>query len=157
MSNPNAPAGTITGQQLAALLMLSPRRVQQLAAQGVIPKAGRDAYPLVGAVRGYLGWLDDENRRAAQTASAAKVAEARAQEIEQRIKAKMATLIPVEDHREVIASLLRVVRHEIGKVPAALPTYVRENVRAEIDGMMERISKAAADAAKKTELGEQIF
>lgn len=157
MSNPNLPTGCVSGQKLAALLMLTPRRVQQLAQAGVIPKTGRDAYPMVAAIQGYLAWLDDENRRAAQAASAAKVAEARAQDIELRIKAKMATLIPIEDHRGVIASLVRVVRREVEKMPDALPSYVREKARVEINQSLARIAKAAADAAKSVETGEDIF
>lgn len=157
MTNPNSPAGTITGQQLAALLMLTPRRVQQLAAQGVIPRAGRDAYQLVGAVRGYLRWLDDENRRAAASASAVRLAEQRVAVIEQRIAAKMKGLIPAEDHRAVMAELVRVVRREIERVPENMPSYVRDRLRIEINRSMAVIAKAAADAAKKVELGQDVF
>ncbi|MGB3502566.1 MAG: hypothetical protein WBA44_13150 [Mesorhizobium sp.] len=161
MTSEKAPAktgpATISAAKLAALLMISPRRVQQLAQAGVIPKTGRDAYPLVGAIQGYLRWLDDESRRAAQAASAIKVAEARATEIEQRIAAKMKTLIPIEDHRGVVAGLVRVVRREVEKVPANLPAHVRERARIEINRSLAVINKTAADAAKKAEPGEQIF
>ncbi|MFC3074186.1 hypothetical protein [Shinella pollutisoli] len=157
MTNPNTPAGSVSAQQLAALLMISTGRVRQLAQAGIIPKAGRDAYPMVAGIRGYLRWLQDEGRRAAQAASAAKVASARATEIEQRIAQKMRELIPLEDHRQVMGSLVRVVRREVEKVPAALPSYIRNEVRAEIDQMMGRIEKAAADAQKSAELGEDFY
>jgi hypothetical protein len=39
---------------IARLLDLSERRVQQLSRDGVIPKAERGQYDLVGAVRGYV-------------------------------------------------------------------------------------------------------
>ena len=50
---------------IARLLDLSERRVQQLAHEGVIPKAERGAYDLVGAVRGYVRYLRDLIQKAA--------------------------------------------------------------------------------------------
>ncbi|ACI97514.1 terminase small subunit, Nu1 [Rhodospirillum centenum] len=49
---------------IAKLLDLSERRVQQLSREGVIPKAERGAYDLVGAVRGYVRYLRDLAQRA---------------------------------------------------------------------------------------------
>ncbi|MGB6078064.1 MAG: hypothetical protein WBF99_01245 [Xanthobacteraceae bacterium] len=155
--NPNTPAGTVTAAKLGALLMITPRRVQQLAAAGVIRRIARDAYPLVPSIQAYLRWLNDEARKSEQASSRGKLAETRAQEIEERIRAKMATLIPVEEHRQVIGLLLRVIRREVGKMPDAVPSYVRPAVRVEIDQMMERIAKTAADAQKAVELGEDVF
>ena len=50
------PLGTIS-----KLLDLSERRVQQLSREGVIPKAERGRYELVGAVRGYVHYLRDRS------------------------------------------------------------------------------------------------
>jgi hypothetical protein len=50
--NPTYPVGTI-----AKLLMLTDRRVQQLAKEGVIPKAERGRYDLVPSVQGYIRYL----------------------------------------------------------------------------------------------------
>ena len=50
------PLGTIS-----KLLDLSERRVQQLSREGVIPKAERGRYGLVGAVRGYVHYLRDRS------------------------------------------------------------------------------------------------
>jgi len=47
----------ISLEAIAKLLSLDPRRVQQLAKEGVIPKAARGQYPLVGSVRGYIQYL----------------------------------------------------------------------------------------------------
>lgn len=48
------PVGTI-----AALLLLTVRRVQQLTEQGIIPKAERGQYALAPAVQGYVKFLRD--------------------------------------------------------------------------------------------------
>lgn len=51
---PTYPAKTI-----AKLLMLTERRVQQLAKDGVIPKAERGRYELAPAVQGYIRFLQE--------------------------------------------------------------------------------------------------
>ena len=44
-------------QAIAKLLKLSERRIQQLAKEGVIPKAERGKYDLIGSVQGYIDYL----------------------------------------------------------------------------------------------------
>lgn len=44
---------------IAKLLMLTPRRVQQLANDGVFPKGERGKYELVPTVQGYIKFLKD--------------------------------------------------------------------------------------------------
>jgi phage terminase Nu1 subunit (DNA packaging protein) len=55
MSTATQPIGVI-----AKLLDLSERRVQQLSREGVIPKAERGQYDLIGSVRGYVRYLRDQ-------------------------------------------------------------------------------------------------
>lgn len=50
------------------MLNLTPRRVQQLAKQGVIPRANRGVYPLAACVRGYIQFL----QRAIESGGAAQ-------------------------------------------------------------------------------------
>ncbi len=157
MTDQKSGPATISAAQFARLLEITPRWVQKLASDGVIPKAGRDRYPMVAAIQAYLRWLHDENRRAAQAAAATKLAAARTEAIEMGITAKLATLIPIEDHRVVLAEVVRVVRREVEKIPDALPSYVRERARVEISRSMAVISKTAADAAKKAALGEDVY
>lgn len=139
---------TINVSQLSRLLDLTPRRVQQLVQQGVIPKAGRDAYPLVAAVQGYLRWLTDAGRLVAGSASAQRVANARADEIEARIREKMKGLIPTEDQRMTVATLLEVVKRELADLPGRLPLHIRSAIRADISASIARIEKTAAQAIK---------
>lgn len=49
---------------VSKFLNITPRRVQQLAGEGVIPKGARGKYHLVGSIRGYIKYLQDrvENR-----------------------------------------------------------------------------------------------
>jgi hypothetical protein len=52
-------ATTYPVETIAKLLGLTPRRVQQLSGEGVIPKAERGRYELVPAVQGYIKYLKD--------------------------------------------------------------------------------------------------
>jgi hypothetical protein len=56
-----AGAATYPLGVIARLLLLSERRVQQLSAEGVIPRAERGRYELAPAVQGYLRYLRDRS------------------------------------------------------------------------------------------------
>lgn len=45
----------------AKLFNITERRVQQLAKEGIIPKVARGKYPLLGAVRGYITFLQERS------------------------------------------------------------------------------------------------
>lgn len=44
---------------VAKFLNITPRRIQQLANEGVIPKGARGKYHLVGSIRGYIKYLQE--------------------------------------------------------------------------------------------------
>ena len=54
-------AQLLNRQQVAKLLMLSPRRVNQLAKQGIIPKEAEGRYDLIGSVQGYISYLKENS------------------------------------------------------------------------------------------------
>lgn len=56
MSSP-ATTGLVDVGTLARLFVLTPRRIQQLASEGIIPKGERGRYPLAPAIAGYVTWL----------------------------------------------------------------------------------------------------
>jgi len=46
--------------------MLTSRRIQYLVKEGVIPKPERGLYPLVGAIQGYIHYLQNKERQGAK-------------------------------------------------------------------------------------------
>ena len=58
------PATTFPLDFISKLLDLTPRRVQQLSAEGVIPKAERGKYELVPAIQGYIRYLKERSIKA---------------------------------------------------------------------------------------------
>ena len=81
-----APA-TYPVETICKLLDLTPRRLQQLAAEGVLPRGERGRYDLLGCVRGYVRHLRDRTlpadieadpyhqQRTRRTAAEAEIAE----------------------------------------------------------------------------------
>ena len=121
MSSPNAyPLDTI-----AKLLDLTPRRVQQLAAEGAIPKAERGKYDLVGAVRGYIKHL----RAMAQagdsgaedySAQRARLTRARADMAEMEREQLRKELIPADDIEGAWLAVTGIMRSRLLAIPAKL-------------------------------------
>ena len=95
MSSATQPIGVI-----AKLLDLSERRVQQLSREGVIPKATRGQYDLVGSVRGYVRYLRDQ--AVAAQAGAPDYAVERARLI--RARADLSEMEAQEKRRSLIAA-----------------------------------------------------
>ena len=95
MSSPTQPLSVI-----AKLLDLSERRVQQLSREGVIPKATRGQYELIGSVRGYVRYLRDQAIKA--QAGAPDYAVERARFI--RARADLAEMEAEEKRGSVIAA-----------------------------------------------------
>src|SRR3954453_6727073 len=116
---------------ISQLLDLTPRRVQQLSAEGVIPRAQRGRYELVPAVQGYIRFLRGHAQaREADPAARARKAEAAeanlrlkaAQERLTRIKAdKLASkLIAIEEVEAAWAEVIIAVRQAVLSIPTRM-------------------------------------
>lgn len=142
----------ITLEVAAALIKVTPRRVQQLVKEGWIKKSGRGGYPLLSVVHGYVDFLQDEARRSAKSASASRVTDARTKEIELRILERSRTLVTEaktealtlwdELHGGLVADLL--------SVPARVTSDIA--IRSKIEAAIDDALRAAA---KRTEAARQ--
>jgi hypothetical protein len=150
MAEASFPLGTI-----AKLLDLTPRRVRQLAREGVIPPAEGGRYPLVGAVQGYVRYLRElspEDAAIQQHRSRRMQMLARKLEIEvQRLTAE---LLPADEVSEVWARLAAAFRARMLAIPSKLaPELAAEHdpnlVQARLE---EEIHHALAELARGEEL-----
>lgn len=108
-------------ETVARLLDLTPRRVQQLSKEGVIPKAERGRYELVPAVQGYIRYLkaqaingdatgdDSEHKR--------RLLKARADIAEMEAERLSGNLAEVAQVTKTWASLLTFLRQAILTLP----------------------------------------
>jgi phage terminase Nu1 subunit (DNA packaging protein) len=120
MSTATQPIGVI-----ARLLDLSERRVQQLSREGVIPKAERGQYDLIGSVRGYVRYLRDQAIKAQAgapdyAAERARFIRARADLAEMEAEEKRRSLIAAEQIEAAWIAVLALLRARLLALPDRL-------------------------------------
>ena len=120
MSSATQPIGVI-----AKLLDLSDRRVQQLSREGVIPKAERGQYDLIGSVRGYVRYLRDQALKAQAgapdyAAERARFIRARADLAEMEAEEKRGYLLAADQVETAWIAVLALVRTRLLALPDRL-------------------------------------
>ncbi|WP_319825849.1 terminase small subunit, Nu1 [Thalassovita sp.] len=151
MSSASQPIGVI-----AKLLDLSERRVQQLSREGVIPKATRGQYDLIGSVRGYVRYLREQAVRTQAGApdyavERARLIRARADLSEMEAEARRGALIAADDIEAAWIAVLALLRTRLLALPDRLapvvhaqegPAGVREVIREAIREALEEMAEA---------------
>jgi hypothetical protein len=157
VNNQQAPteAGTVTAGQAARLLMLSPRRLRQLAADGHIPSAVRGRYPLAAVITGYLRFLKASIERSADNPGAG-LASAKEKEIRLRLAQREATLIDASDAEAFHSFSARLYRDELaglGKSVSRDPIIACQ-IDAALTAALDRFDKRFAEALPKFKRGD---
>ena len=150
MSSATQPIGVI-----ARLLDLSERRIQQLSREGVIPKAERGQYDLIGSVRGYVRYLRDQAQKAQAgapdyAAERARFIRARADLAEMEAQEKRRALIAADQIEAAWIAVLALVRTRMLALPDRLApqafdqptvgdtrTLIRTAIREVLDDLAE--------------------
>lgn len=141
---------------ISKLLDLSPRRVQQLSKEGVIPKESHGKYELVSAVRGYINYLKERTLNPnvisfdeVKAKKAAAEAELTIIELEEKKKELVRTEEVIESWLDIISSC----KSKMLSLPAKLaPITAVENNPAICKSIIEQQIYEALD-----ELSEQIL
>lgn len=103
---------------VAKFLNLTPRRVQQLAADGVIPRGERGKYHLVGAIRGYIKFLQERiEARAGEDGGLhderTRLARLQSDEIEMRLLERRGQLVNATQFEEAVGQAVMSTRAEL--------------------------------------------
>lgn len=129
--------------EMAALLDLTPRRIQQLAAEGVLVRTRRGYYGLLDSIRGYVAWLTGEQEggpkdqeRAARARKMEAEAELKERQVSQ-LRGETVTLDFMVSEFERGAALLAA---EIRNVPPRRGADVRPDDPAEGELLLEEIT-----------------
>ncbi len=154
MVNNPAP-GMVPAGQMAKLLDLTPERLRQLARDGVFPRAIRGRYGLVATVQGYLQWLADPDRRAAQSRPGASLATARTREIELRLAERTADIIDADDVVGFHEYQSRVHRDELAGLGASInrDPIIAGQIDAKIAAALGRFDGRFDEAISKLRAG----
>src|SRR6056297_2871901 len=145
MSSATQPIGVI-----ARLLDLSERRVQQLSREGVIPKADRGQYDLIGSVHGYVRYLRDQALKAQAGAPGYAAERARADLAEMEAEEKRRSLIASDQIEAAWIAVLALLRTRLLALPDRLApqafdqptvgdtrTLIRTAIREVLDDLAE--------------------
>lgn len=130
-------ANVMTQDVCAKLLMLTPQRISQLVKAGVIPREGPNAYPLVGSVQGYIGFLKDEEKRNSKSAAAGQVQAARARQIEFQTAREELKVVDTEEALAVCEDVLGALRAGLSAFPDELTRDI--NLRDKAEQIIDRI------------------
>lgn len=133
----------MTTAQVAELFEITAERVRQLVKSGHIEKRAKDQVPLVSAVRGYIRFLKDDERRSSKSAAASRVQDARAREIELKTAEREGSLMDVEEVRAVVAEWGGVIRTGLNSIPARLSRDMtfRRKIETEIDDVFRQATE----------------
>lgn len=111
----------VSVKEVAAWLNLTPRRIQQLAQQGVAVKAGRGKYHLKKSVQGYVRFLSDQVDRTGSSEELAQerllTARAERQKKEIELARVLGTVISHEHHERLLSDAFELVRARLRHIP----------------------------------------
>ena len=149
MADNTQPIGVI-----ARLLDLTERRVRQLSAEGVIPRAARGRYELVGAVRGYIRYLRDLTLKGDVGAAdygteRARLVKARADLAEMEAARMRGDLIPAPDVTAAWTEIVALMRGRLLALPDKIAPVVHEaeNIAQARDIVRKGVHEVLAEIA----------
>lgn len=136
------------------LIGVTQQYFNQLVRDGWIKSLGKNRYRLGDVVQGYKAFLQDEHRRTQKSASASRVQDARAANIELQTMKELGKLIEVEEVQAFLSDTIGTLRSEFSGVAAASTrdldqrAAIEKNLNAAIDrcrASFEAASAAVAD------------
>lgn len=133
---------------IASLLDVSIRRVQQLVADGVLPKARHGKYPVIACIQAYIRHLRELSEGASAAAERAKLLKAQRQKVEIEVASMRRDLIPAEEVRAVVGRSLTNARAILLAIERRVKTefgqQAADMVREEHDRALEELARGAA-------------
>lgn len=138
---------------IAKLLVLTPRRLQQLAKEGHLPKASRGRFELVPTVQAYIKYLRDRSvageMQGGESSDKARLVKARADIAEFEAARMAGEQVPVEEVEAAWAELVARFRARMLALPGkAAPMVAIEDVAAVCNDIIETyVHEALAELA----------
>ncbi|MEQ1788823.1 MAG: hypothetical protein ABL857_00115 [Rickettsiales bacterium] len=155
MANPSVPVAA-----LARLFNLTERRVQQLAHDGIIPKASKGRYDLIPAVQGYVKYLQNRSSGRGDIEpqdtyiERARLLRAQADKTELEVKSMNGELIPAEQVEHLWSGLVAAFRSRMLALPVRCAqmvmsfknyTEIESCLRAQVYEALNELSRYEAE------------
>jgi hypothetical protein len=147
-----------SANQCGAHLDLSRVRVVQLVNEGALPRNKDGSFDLDECRVAYIRYLRSEDRRGAKSATASRVQEARAKEIELRTAREEGRLWDAETAEAAFAEILGTFRSELSGVPAGSTRdlAIRAEIEKRLNDAIDRCDARFADAARLLRAGAEV-
>lgn len=148
---PITPA-TMGAREMADMLLLSPRRLQQLASEGIVPAPTGGRYAVADTVRGYADWLKSAPQRAPQAREADRaLAMARLRQIEAQIAREAAQLIPRDELLAYTHWFCGTLIDRIRELPSRLGMAEGDALRTQ--AAIDRIAREVTEKMRSARFG----
>jgi hypothetical protein len=141
---PQVQPQVLPAETAAKLIMITPRHLRRLSADGWIPKP----YTVPGVVQGYIRFRDDADKRKTMQATQSRANEARAAQMEFKLAAEQRHFVRTEIAAGMVQDVFGPLRSELEGLPAAFTRDLAERKR--LEEMIGRAINAAADRARET-------
>lgn len=149
---------TLSGDQAAALLGKSRAWFFERVKEGHIPKEAKGRYSVVAIIRGVMAYYDHILTKQSKSQSAARATEARAVEIEQRVRMRDRELIPIDEASQAMDLVVGAVNSELTGLPARVTRDValRQKIEDELNGSKGRIAAALRKGQSAAQSGRGL-
>lgn len=143
-SDPKARVDEITIEVAARLLMVSAERVRQLIKSGHIEKTRHGFTTIPSAVQGYIKFLKESASERTTNAALSRAQDARAREVELRIKREERELIPLDEAMLAMSLLCGLVSQQLNGLPVRVTRdmVLRRQIEIETHAAQEAIATA---------------
>jgi hypothetical protein len=133
----------IAADAAASLIGVTPRRLQQLVADGWIVRTTPGEYTIANVVQGYIRFMK-EGRRTSKGAAEKRVLEARAREIELRTSRAEQQLVPADEAVAYVRMITEAVMSQLESLPEQFTADQdkRRRLQAAIAGIREKVDEA---------------
>lgn len=128
-SPPRPEQQELSTQSMAAVLGLTPRRLQIMVKEGIVPSLGRGRFRLCDVVQAYAGFLKEGADRKAGSDSLDRVREERALEIQMNRLRKDRELISLPEAVSVVDQITGLFVASLNSLPAQITGVPRERQR----------------------------
>lgn len=154
MSKPH----TVTVATLANFLMVTERRVQQLAKEGIVRKDDRGEYELTTSIQGYIRFLQETTKSGNGGSeelqkSKARMAEAKARKAEIEVRQMEGELVPASDVSKAWIEMVAHMRAKLLSLPNKLaPQLMGGRTLNEINALLQTTIKEALQELAGTDI-----
>ncbi|QRI61818.1 hypothetical protein JQ506_12960 [Shinella sp. PSBB067] len=146
------PDTVITLAHAGDMLGISRKRVSQLVQDGFIQRSGRGTTTILAAVRGYTRYWQERAAEKTKSSADARVRDARAAEIEQRIAERGRKAVRADEATAAIDYVVAACKRALAALPAMITDTPAERVR------IEKVVRAAERGiARRKEEAEKLL